>query len=214
MRFPLHIVVLVAALGTSACATTVQSLTPPAPSTPMVAGVPDRDPPPGFVSFCLRFADQCTSGAMEATTITLDAKNWALANTVNVEWNQKIWPEHDKAHFDRTEYWTIPTDGYGDCKDYALAKRMQLAELGIPRKALRIAIVMTPHNERHAVLTLATDKGDYVLDNLTDSILPWSATGYKWIARQDPRDDWGWVVFGGASTELASSHSSSIFLDD
>ena len=64
-------------------------------------------------------------------------------------------------------------------------------------RALRMAIVITPKAERHAILTIATDKGDYVLDNLTQEILPWDRTGYRWLARQDDRNDWGWVDLGG-----------------
>lgn len=37
-----------------------------------------------------------------------------------------------------------------------------------------------------AVPTVTTDGGDYVLDNLSPAILPWTATGYSWIARQRP----------------------------
>lgn len=176
----------------------------PPPSTPMAAGTLERDPPPGFIGFCVRFADQCVSSATEPDKVALDAKIWTLANSVNADWNSSIWPEHDKQHYDRTEFWTIPTDGYGDCKDYALAKRKQLASLGLPMKALRVAIVLTRQNERHAVLTLATDKGDYVLDNLTDEILPWYETRYQWIARQDPRDDLAWVAFDGRGAQMAS----------
>jgi len=69
--------------------------------------------------------------------------------------------------------WTIPTDGYGNCKDYALAKRKDLAAAGFPILALRMAIVITPREKRHAVLTVATDKGDFVLDNLENDIVAW-----------------------------------------
>jgi predicted transglutaminase-like cysteine proteinase len=41
------------------------------------------------------------------------------------------------------EHWDIGADGYGDCDDYALAKRMALIEAGLPMRALRIAIVRT-----------------------------------------------------------------------
>lgn len=203
MRISFGMVALVGALGVSACTTNPQTFVPP-PSTPMASGILQRDPPPGFVSFCLRFMDQCTTGTTEPDVVKLNSKIWALVNAVNVSWNSNIWPEHDKRHYDRTEFWTIPTDGYGDCKDYALAKRKQLAHMGLPMKALRVAIVMTQRNERHAVLTIATDKGDYVLDNMTDKILPWNATGYRWIARQDPRDGWAWDAFAGAATQMAS----------
>jgi len=34
------------------------------------------------------------------------------------------------------------------------------------------------------VLTVRTDKGDYVLDNLTDKVKIWDATGYRFLKRQ------------------------------
>lgn len=192
---------LLAGAGLSACATAPQSL-PPA-STPMPAGTPAPDAPLGFVSFCLRFSDQCSHDADTPSVVTLDSRTWALVNKVNASLNSDIWPEHDKQHYDRTEYWTIPTDGFGDCKDYALAKRKELAQLGLPLNALRMALVATQSGQLHAVLTLATDKGDYALDNLTDVILPWSTTGYRWIARQDSQKSWDWVSFGAASSRIS-----------
>jgi predicted transglutaminase-like cysteine proteinase len=192
---------LAAGVGLSACATAPQ-LSPPA-STAMPAGTLAQDSPLGFVSFCLRFKDQCAYDANTPSVVTLDSKTWTLANQVNASLNADIWPEHDKRHYDRTEYWTIPTDGFGDCKDYALAKRKELAEKGLPLRALRVALVMTPDKELHAVLTIATDKGDYALDNLTDTILPWNATDYRWIARQDSQKSWDWVSFDNKSTRIS-----------
>jgi predicted transglutaminase-like cysteine proteinase len=66
-------------------------------------------------------------------------------------------------------------------------------ELGVPEPALRIAVVFTPRLVRHAVLTIATDKGDYVLDNLRDDILASGKTDYAWIERQDPASHTGWT---------------------
>ena len=54
-------------------------------------------------------------------------------------------------------------------------------------------MVITWRKERHAVLTVATDRGDYVLDNLTSAIRNWDDTDYHWIERQDPNKAWGWV---------------------
>lgn len=49
-----------------------------------------------------------------------------------------------------------------------LAKRQVLIHLGLPEPALRIAVVLTPSFVRHAVLTVVTDEGNFVLDNLHD----------------------------------------------
>ena len=57
---------------------------------------------------------------------------------------------------------------------------------------LRIAVVDTPKYGRHAVLTVSTDEGDFVLDNMTDQILPWNATGYSWVSAQSHADPMRW----------------------
>jgi predicted transglutaminase-like cysteine proteinase len=114
---------------------------------------------------------------------------------VNAATNGAIAPRADIAHYGIEEYWTIPTDGYGDCDDYVLAKRSALIALGIPEPALRIAIVFTPRFVRHTVLIVATDKGTYVLDNLRSDIVSWDKADYGWIKRQDPLSRSGWSYF-------------------
>ena len=149
--------------------------------------------PPGFTGFCVRFPDQCQAPPGTPATVALTEAAWRTLNQVNSAVNASIWPEDDLAHYGRAEYWTIPTDGYGNCKDYALAKRKDLAAAGFPILALRMAIVITPRQARHAVLTVATDKGDFVLDNLENDIVAWNATGYTWIERQDAISPTSWV---------------------
>jgi len=64
----------------------------------------------------------------------------------------------DAAHYGRVDYWTIPADGMADCEDCALAKRKALIALGLPHRALRIAIGRLPSGEAHAVLSVSTDR--------------------------------------------------------
>ena len=182
-------------------------------SAPMPPGAPLGDAPPGYVSFCLRFPNQCSASAQEPAVLTLSPKAWQALEQVNLQVNNTIWPEDDQKHFGRAEYWTIPTDGYGSCHDYALTKRKELIDIGLPQRALRIAILTTPSNQRHAVLTIATDKGDYVLDNLRQDIRPWLSTGYQWIARQDDGSESGWAALNASSileASLSSKPSSTV----
>jgi len=183
-------VVVAASLG--GCATTP-------PGVPaMNASLPDShrlaDQPSGFASFCERFADQCSATPGGAAKIALNGQNWILLNAVNLKVNGDIWPEDDLKHYGRTEYWTVPTDGYGDCDDYAVTKRKDLLQAGLPAQTLRLAVVYSSASGRHAVLTVATDKGDFVLDNLTDEIRSWNATDYTWLERQDSADPMRWVA--------------------
>jgi hypothetical protein len=84
--------------------------------------------------------------------------------------------------------------GKGDCKIYALQKRKLLIEKGFPRQALLMTIVRDHDNQGHAVLTAKTNRGDFVLDNLTDDIIPWAATGYRFVKRQSQEDPNIWVA--------------------
>ena len=120
----------------------------------------------------------------------------------------RLKPMKDAAHYGVVDYWTIPTDGDGDCEDYALGKRKSLMDFGLPEQAMRIAVVRTADGTAHAVLDVVTTRGDYVLDNLNPAILPWNKTGYTWIARQRS-DGLRWADVG-----FAQGHDSSIVTAD
>jgi len=168
----------------------------------MPKGIPTPDAPPGFISFCSRFLDQCVASSAEPTTVHLDLATQGVIDSVNRAVNNAIVPENDQEHYGRAEYWNIPADGYGNCKDYALTKRKELIQAGLPERALRVAIVVTPRENRHAVLTVATDRGDLVLDNLNNTLKPWSDVNYRWLERQDASGSLGWVAL---DTEVAQN---------
>jgi predicted transglutaminase-like cysteine proteinase len=42
-----------------------------------------------------------------------------------------------------------------------------------------------------------TDRGDFILDNKTDGVLPWFQTGYVFVKRES-QDAIAWVSLGGA----------------
>ena len=48
-----------------------------------------------------------------------------------------------------------------------------LMEAGWPREALLITVVRDKKGEGHAVLTVKTDKGEFILDNQEDRVLLW-----------------------------------------
>lgn len=164
--------------------------------------------PFGYIDFCTRSPSECQVHANEPDKIILDPMNWAALQNINTSVNDAIWPEDDLKHYGRAEYWTIPTDGYGDCDDYALTKRHDLIAKGFPEPALRLAIVITPHNQRHTVLTISTDRGDFVLDNLTNKVLPWNQTGYTWIERQISKKTFAWEAVTPNAFQNASLSTS------
>ncbi len=75
----------------------------------------------------------------------------------------------------------------GDCEDFAIRK---LAELtgrhGVPRGALTLSACRLERGRGHAVLLVHSDRGVYVMDNLTPRVLPWEKLPYRWVAREEP----------------------------
>ena len=157
------------------------------------SGIAAADPPPGYIGFCMRFPDQCDDVRSGPVSVILTSAKWRDLMAVNWTFNRAIRPMTDMEHYGRAEYWTIPRDGFGDCEDYALAKRAALTRMGFPAAALRIAVVRLPTGEDHAVLTVTSDRGDYVLDNRTNQVMEWRATDYEWVERQDRTRISGWV---------------------
>lgn len=127
----------------------------------------------------------------------MDAALWAKLNRVNTRINRAIVRSTDAAAYGVEELWSLPIENgqkYGDCEDYVLEKRLALIADGVPPAALSIAVVDTTRGDRHAVLVVATDQGDYVLDNLTPWVLPWGETHYRWLARQTALGPYSWAL--------------------
>jgi predicted transglutaminase-like cysteine proteinase len=209
-------IAIVAALGVGACAqfpddaVSQQAATKVAhaAASPIVDGL-STVPPAGFVGFCIRTPDACTNhSATTGAKVTIDDKTAATLVAVNDRVNDAIAYEPDPEHYGVANRWVLNPD-YGDCKDYALAKREALRAAGFPDAALRIAIVRTPQDKLHAVLTVETDRGALVLDSLTPEIRPWSATSYEWIERQAGDSPLHWVSLktdGHTATAAANLH--------
>ena len=105
------------------------------------------------------------------------------------------------------ERWSYPDDGYGDCEDYVLLKRRMLIMSGWPREALLVTVVRDKKDEGHAVLTVTTDKGDYILDNQNKDILLWSKTGYRFVKRQSQSNSNVWVSLSNPWPAIAAATS-------
>jgi len=161
--------------------------------SPDMSGGPAK-PPSGFLDFCERNPGECPAPHGAPGRIAFTDTIWAMLQDVNQSVNNSIRPIDDSVHYGVVEYWTVPVDGYGDCEDYVLAKRKMLMLLGLPEPALRISVVLARGKVRHAVLTVVTDRGDYVLDNMNDDILAPDRTEYTWVERQDPASRTGWVA--------------------
>ena len=82
-----------------------------------------------------------------------------------------------------------------------------LIHAGWPREALLVTVVRDNRGEGHAVLTVITDEGDYILDNQKKDILIWSDTGYHFIKRQSQSNPNVWVSLGDQNPATATATS-------
>lgn len=151
--------------------------------------------PYGWVDFCTRQPQECNQPALDAEVVRLTLQSWNALNQINKEANASIEPISNLEHWGTiADHWDYPTDGKGDCKIYALQKRRLLIEKGFPRQALLMTIVRDQDDQGHTILTVKTNRGDFILDNMTDEIRPWEASGYRFIKRQSQEDPNIWVA--------------------
>ncbi len=158
--------------------------------TPIVDASPTLAPFQ-HVRFCLRYPSDCKSNPAENDRIDLSAETSELLNRVNHSVNLSIAPMLKSYGSNLDDGWTI-APGAGDCNDYAVTKRHELLESGLPSKALRLSVVKTASGIGHLVLVVVTTKGDLVLDNLTEVIRPWQNTDYHWLKIQSATDSKYW----------------------
>lgn len=150
-------------------------------------------PPVGFVKFCIANPNDCQPLGGKSNRLGMEPGRWNLLYQINTYVNGKVAPVSDQDLYGEPEHWAYPTDA-GDCEDYLLLKKRYLEGLGFPPEALLITVVLDEKKEGHAVLTVTTDDGDFVLDNRRNEILRWSDTGYTFLKRQSPGDPRQWVA--------------------
>lgn len=148
--------------------------------------------PVGHWEFCQSNPGDCRAIPAGRNQITLNKASWGAIVEVNSHVNADVTPRTDLEMWGREEYWSYP-QGVGDCEDYVLEKRRELIALGLPASAALITVVRQPNGDGHAVLTVRTDRGDFVLDNLEPRILRWDETAYTFLKRQSEKSAAAWV---------------------
>jgi predicted transglutaminase-like cysteine proteinase len=149
--------------------------------------------PIGHYDFCKLHPDECVIRPTDLAPAKMTDTFWRKIAVVSAEVNAAVKPMSDLEHYGKDEVWAYPDDGYGDCEDYVLEKRRALYQMGVSLADLLITVVRKPDGEGHAVLTVRTDKGDYILDNLTDKVKAWDETGYRYLKRQAIDNTGRWV---------------------
>ncbi|APT32552.1 hypothetical protein MCBMB27_03261 [Methylobacterium phyllosphaerae] len=188
-------------LAATAQAQTLASL--PTEDNARVLG--DAKPIAAWTTFCQTYAAECALDRGEPARISLTPATWATIVSVNRRVNKAVEPMTDQDHLHVADRWDLAEDGIGDCEDFQLLKRHLLAQAGLPRRAMRMTVVIDEKGEGHAVLTLITDRGDLVLDNKTNAILPWHKTGYVFIKRES-QDAVAWVSLGGVTSPVTTAN--------
>ncbi|ASY62693.1 hypothetical protein SJ05684_c12380 [Sinorhizobium sojae CCBAU 05684] len=150
------------------------------------------NPPVGHYEFCKSHASECAPLGPDHGPAALTRAGWKTILEVNHQVNQAIMPLTDMEIHGAEEKWSYP-DVVGDCEDYVLLKRRKLIERGFSPADLLITVVLQPNGDGHAVLTVRTDRGDFILDNMRSKVLRWSETDYTFLKRQSSENPGRWV---------------------
>lgn len=174
-----------------------------APASMVVGGSTSQ--PIGHYDFCKIHVAECSIRSPDSVPERLTSKLLHDISAVNLSVNARVKPMSDMDNYRKDEWWAYPDNGFGDCEDYALEKRRELNSLGIAIANLLMTVVRKPDGEGHAVLTVRTDKGDYILDNLTDKVRLWNQTSYRYLKRQASDNTGHWVSILGGDEQLVSA---------
>jgi predicted transglutaminase-like cysteine proteinase len=149
--------------------------------------------PMAFAQFCLKYASDCKPQQLSFgdDRLELNKMRWLELEIINRAVNSSIRPLRNEEGLAGEKWLLGPVRG--DCHDYAVTKRHQLITRGWPARTVLLSEVVTASGEHHLVTIVRTDGGDLVLDNLTDRIMPWSSTPYRWVRIQTPKNPNYWA---------------------
>lgn len=170
----------------------------------MATGGPTSQPV-GHYDFCKAHPGECSIRPASLAPATMNSALLRKLTSVTAKVNAAVKPMSDLDIYGKDEVWAYPDNGVGDCEDYVLEKRRELGRMGVSLANLLITVVRKPDGEGHAVLTVRTDKGDYVLDNLNDKVKVWDETGYRFLKRQAIDNPGRWVSIRGGQQVLVGA---------
>lgn len=161
--------------------------------------------PIGHHEFCQVYPGECSVKSDSRVRVRLDQARWNELSAINSVVNATIVPATDLEIYGRPEVWEFP-ETTGDCEDFVLLKRQKLMDRGWPAAALLITVVRQANGDGHAVLTVTTNRGDLILDNLDHEVKLWSETSYRYLKRQSEYDTGAWMAIeDGRSEPLVGS---------
>lgn len=116
--------------------------------------------------YCDRVPDECRFEAGDVAPEPFEQIS-ALLAAVNDRVNTTTTFRLDRDQYGASDFWALPASGFGDCEDFALAKRRLLIEGGVDPRNLRITLVRFFDKGRavnHALLGVVTSHGMRYLD--------------------------------------------------
>ena len=148
--------------------------------------------PLGHWELCQSHPRDCTERTRRTDPVRANPDVIAVLRAVNDRVNGAVIGVTDWQQHGVEERWSYPAR-YGDCEDYVLAKRRMLMEYGFKAGDLLITVVTRPEGDGHAVLSVRTDRGEFVLDNIDRRVRHWTDTRYTYVKRQSERHAGTWV---------------------
>jgi predicted transglutaminase-like cysteine proteinase len=150
--------------------------------------------PLAHVRHCMEYPEQCqrTKVSLRKRKVAMTPERMEQLRSVTKSVNQSIIPvsEGYAAVVDR---WNLHPAA-GDCDDYAVSKRATLISLGWPSSALLLTEITHSARENHLVLTVRTNKGDFVLDNLNNRVGSLRTYQARIERIQSPTDPQLWIT--------------------
>jgi len=114
----------------------------------------------------------------------------------------------DQQNFGESDHWATPLEFMrrsGDCEDYAIMKYVSLRRLGVPADSLRMVVVQdTLRDIAHAVLVVYANSDAFVLDNLTNAVLPHSRVS-QYVPYYSVNEDSRWAHVPAGEILISSS---------
>lgn len=189
-------------IGTALLVTTLGSLSASAAEM-QVGGLTKI--PIGHYDFCRANPAECNIRTAAVAKEAWSPELHRALEKVSLAVNRRVAAKSDSEVHGRDEVWSYPDFNVGDCEDYVLEKRRILADAGLSLANLLITVVRKKDGEGHAVLTVVTTGGDFVLDNLSDAVKDWREIRYAFVKRQSQSHTGQWVdILGGADAPVAA----------
>ena len=124
-------------------------------------------------------ASDCSTRERELSQVIARAKTQgftSILGSINAAVNRKIAYRRDIDGRGVRDYWAAPREtlssAAGDCEDFAILKMAALETAGVPMKSMSIIVLQdVRRNLFHAVLSIRTNQGHFILDNIQDAVL-------------------------------------------